>query len=50
MVATVQIAAAEAVALLVKSKIAMEIAALKHGLVMAIATMAPTSGTAMQFT
>jgi hypothetical protein len=34
-----------AVALKAKSKIAMEIAARKHGLAMAIATMAPTNGT-----
>jgi len=42
------VAAAE-VALLVKSKIAMEIAAQNHGLATATATMVPTSGMVLPF-
>jgi hypothetical protein len=43
-------AVAAVVALQVKSKIAMAIVALRHGLAMAIAMMAPTSGTVFRFT
>ena len=48
-VATV-LATVVAVVLQAKSKIAMEIAARKHGLAMAIATMAPTNGTVIRST